>query len=277
MTNRFLRSLPSPSRAGTGTRGVTRRTLLGAGAVAPFMAGGPAAAAAPTLRLTYYEDFSPVSFRKPDGSMGGILIDTLDEMLGKRLGLTLDHEGYPWPRAQELVRTGTRDAFCTNASDARRAYATFCEEPVLTAGMAIFYAKENPKRPQIETISGLSDLSKFVQGDYRGSGLADAFKGLPIDWAPRLSSVLEKVASQRNDIFIGTDLAGLGAARQAGVRDRILCLPTQAFGAPSSYRLGIHTASMELGDVPTLCKRIDAEIRRAKEDGALATIAAPYL
>jgi polar amino acid transport system substrate-binding protein len=79
---------------------LARRALLGTGAASIGVGLAGLGHASETLRIAYSSTFPPVSFLDGD-TMKGILIDTLDEVLGKRLGLTLSHQGYPWARAQE--------------------------------------------------------------------------------------------------------------------------------------------------------------------------------
>jgi len=111
------------------------------------------------LRFAYFDDFSPLSFIDlASSSAVGILPDLVSMLLGP-LGIAAEHAGYPWARSQELVQDGYADAFCTSPTPRRLQYAVFTDVPVLVTKLAIFYRLDNPRRPQIEAIRGLGDLS----------------------------------------------------------------------------------------------------------------------
>src|ERR1700733_10089626 len=76
------------------------------------------ARATEALHIAYTGTYPPVCFLD-GGTMKGVLIDVFNELLGKRLGLSLTHEGLPWARAQDKVRDGEADAFCTDRTDQR--------------------------------------------------------------------------------------------------------------------------------------------------------------
>jgi polar amino acid transport system substrate-binding protein len=109
---------------------VARRTLLNAGAASLGLGVAGIGHAAAELRIAYFNDFAPVSYLE-NGVMKGVLVDTFDDVLGKRLALPVHHDGLPWVRAQDQVKDGGEDAFCTTRTDARAEYANFGTEPVL--------------------------------------------------------------------------------------------------------------------------------------------------
>ena len=179
-----------------------RRTLLGLGAASLGLGLVGSAEAADPLHIVYANSFPPVSFLD-GGAMKGMLVDVLDEILGKRMDLTLRHDGLPWARAQDLVKDGGADAYCTNMTEARAAYCNFGAEPVIAMNYVVFYAKANPKAEAIRRITRLDDLAGFSQGDYLGNGFAEVnFKALKIDWAPTMERVFAKIVAGRNDISV---------------------------------------------------------------------------
>jgi polar amino acid transport system substrate-binding protein len=123
------------------------------------------------LRISYFNDFAPVSYLDGD-VMKGVLVDTFDEVLGKRLALPLHHDGLPWVRAQDQVRKGSEDAFCTTRTVARTEYVNFGTEPVVSMHYVVFYARNSPRAEQIRRIASLEDLARFSQGDFLGNGFA---------------------------------------------------------------------------------------------------------
>lgn len=73
------------------------------------------AAPAAELKLVYFDDFAPYSWRDEQGRMRGLMIDVMDRVAAQ-MGLRVRHEGYPWQRAQKLVRMAQADGFVTIAT-----------------------------------------------------------------------------------------------------------------------------------------------------------------
>lgn len=226
-----------------------------------------------SLRTNFFESFPPLSFRRANGPMTGILIDTLDEILGRRLGLALTHIGLPWARAQESVRAGMADALCTVPTESRRSYCNFSTETVLTSTVHVFYGINNPRRPELSYIRSLDDLKSFSQGDYIGNGFAElAFKGLTIEWSPRLETVLAKLASGRNDVFVGNMVVAKYLIRRLGLEKDLTSHPID-IGNTAVFHLGIRKT---YPDAASILARYDAELRKAKAEGLIDSIIARY-
>ena len=127
--------------------------------------------APPTIQLTYFNNYPPFSWNESAG-MNGILIDLLSEALETRMGIPTSHTGYPWKRAQLLVKTGQADAFCTVPTPERRTYTKISKEPTLNATFTLFIKRNTPKRDLLTKITSLDDLLGFKIGHYLGSGWA---------------------------------------------------------------------------------------------------------
>jgi polar amino acid transport system substrate-binding protein len=113
---------------------ISRRTFLAALPSTVLSFGGiavsPVFAQQKTLRFGYFNDFNPLSFPKANGSMDGLLIKAVS-LVCNEAGFSVQHEGLPWRRAQKYVSKGILDAFCTNPTESRKKYATFCERPLV--------------------------------------------------------------------------------------------------------------------------------------------------
>ncbi len=247
--------------------------LTGVAAALPLISPlGRAKAADAALRINVFDQFAPLSF-KEGGAITGILPDLLNEVLQKRMGHPISFQGMPWLRAQEGVKDGDADAFCTTPTDKRREYAVFGQEPILTSGTAVFFAKSNPRAEEIRNISTIDDLPKFSQGDYSGNGFAETtFKGLKIEWANSLDQVMKKIALGRNDIFVGTDVVGRWTVKQSGLSDQIVNFNVD-FAPPSNFNLGIRKS---LSGHEQVIQRYDEIVKQAKSDGTLAGIITRY-
>jgi polar amino acid transport system substrate-binding protein len=251
---------------------LARRTLLSAGAASLGLGVAGIGHAAEELRIAYFNDFAPVSYLDGD-VMKGVLVDTFDEVLGKRLAVPLHHDGLPWVRAQDQVRKGADDAFCTTRTEARTEYVNFGTEPVVSMRYVVFYAKTSPKAEEIRKIATLEDLGRFSQGDFLGNGFAEVtFKTLKIDWAPSLEQVFNKLVAGRNDIAVAAELVGKWTARKVGVADQLDIQPLN-FIPPSDFYFAIRKS---FPDNEALSGRIDAALKAARGDGTVKAIEAKY-
>lgn len=145
--------------------------LLGMGSVSIALFPSISLAAPKTILCNWDKNFAPYSWEH-NGAMTGILVDCMDELLGKRMGFNVVHRGLPWEEAQDMVRSGQGDALCTNPTDTRQQFMVFSEEPVVESLPSIFCAVDNPRLSTIKNISSLDDLKAFRQVDYKGNGWA---------------------------------------------------------------------------------------------------------
>ncbi|MDD3313815.1 transporter substrate-binding domain-containing protein, partial [Pseudodesulfovibrio sp.] len=58
-----------------------------------------------TVTCGWNAAFPPFSMEK-DGQVTGILVDCMNELLVKRMGLTVRHQAGSWPAVQDMARTG---------------------------------------------------------------------------------------------------------------------------------------------------------------------------
>ncbi|BDQ34736.1 hypothetical protein JCM14722_22780 [Pseudodesulfovibrio portus] len=102
--------------------------------------------------------------------MKGVLVDLLTEVFQNILGYHVIHEGYPWVRAQEMVKTGEMDGFCIVATLGREKYTIFAETPVLQSPILIATSSNSPKKEEILSTKTIKGLSKYQISSYRGNG-----------------------------------------------------------------------------------------------------------
>ncbi len=174
---------------------------LGLGAALP-------ARAAPPLRMAYFETYSPLSFGQ-DGRLRGILLDVIQEVAGRRLGLVVEHTGYPWNRAQALVQTGEQDAICTIATPERLEYAVAAQEPVVSAPRRIFVHKNNAMLPKLQKLRNLDELRTLDPAviSYQGNGWAKSNLGhFKVDNARNFESAIKMLLANRGDVMVDNAL-----------------------------------------------------------------------
>ena len=100
--------------------------------------------------------------------MNGILIDVLTEAIQTQMGIQVSHEGYPWARAQMMVKLNKADAFVTVPTPERSSYTEISTEPVILATFTLFVSKKNKQIKALQTVKTLSDLTNFNLVHYIG-------------------------------------------------------------------------------------------------------------
>lgn len=182
-----------------------RRFLQASGALiaAHVMPLRSALAAAP-MSMAYLDTYNPISFRE-EGKMGGILIDILDEVISRRLKIPLEHFGYPWKRAQEMVQRGEHDALCATPTQARLEYAVGSQEPVLTVPFRIFVRADNPLLPKLQKVRSLDELRSLNPTviSYAGNGWTkEKMSGFKVDGIGTVDSSWRMLDAGRGDIVV---------------------------------------------------------------------------
>ena len=118
-----------------------------------------------TMKIVYANNIPPF-FWESDGQMHGILTDVLTESIQTRMGIPVTHRGYPWARAQKMVKDGDADAFATVPTPERRTYAEVSGEPVVVATFTLFVKAGSPKTEDLKNVRKTSDLKGFKIGHY---------------------------------------------------------------------------------------------------------------
>lgn len=238
-----------------------RRFFLKAAAANTLLTAWQAHAAAP-LRMAYFETYSPLSFR-PDGAMlRGILPDIIGEVVS-RMGMSVEHTGYPWARAQLLVRNGDQDAICTIATPERLEYCVAAQEPVVSAPRRVFARADCPLLPklrQARTLDALRALNPVVVS-YAGNGWAKAnLEGsFKIESGINFETALKMLVARRGDVMIDNALTmQYSLQRTEGATD-VVMLPTDL--EVSQFQLLISRKSQHLAMLPAF----DVALRQFKK------------
>jgi polar amino acid transport system substrate-binding protein len=228
-----------------------------------------AASPAPLL-LVYFDSFAPFSQRQPDGSMSGIFIDIMNELLSKRLGLAVRHEGYPWARAQQMVRNGEADGFVTVPTDERLSYTVASQEWVTQGRFTMFVRRDAVAlRERLAKARDVEALRGLTLGSYLGNGWVKsrfAGKDWEVSYASSRSHALRMLAARRFDVLVDSSNATLAALKAAGLEAEIVELAPVL--ESSETRLMLARSSPHVGKLA----QIDATLRRMKADGTLAQL-----
>lgn len=255
------------------THDATRRQVLKASLASALGASlARSALAAPPLRMAYFETYSPMSY--VDGErMRGLLVEIIDMVLRERLGLNVEHRGYPWPRAQMMVERGEQDAMCTIATPPRLEYALAASEPVLTAPTRIFVRADNPHLAALEKVTSLDELRAVPVTilSYSGNGWAkEALAGHNVMWGVAFDSSLKMLVAKRGDIMVENAVTMQYTLRQTPGGDAVRMLPTTLYEA--RFQLLVSKLSAHAGILP----EFDKAMRQFRRSPAYKAIFESY-
>lgn len=159
------------------------------------------------LRVAYFENYAPYSWLDSDGQMRGIFIDILDEVIGKRMGVTVKHIGLPWARAQQHVRMGDYDAMIAPITAERATYTHISDVPVLTSRLALFTDAEHSELNRMKQAQSLADIESYEFITQLGDGwAAEKLSGMKVYYVSDLNSVLRMLSAGYADLFIESSM-----------------------------------------------------------------------
>ena len=162
------------------------------------------ATAADPMHFVYYDSYRPRSW-DDNGKMHGILVDIIDEAIGKRLGIPVTHTGYPWKRAQLMVREGAADAFVTMPTQERRTYTVIGEEPVIKFALRIVTRKNHQQAKEMASITSVEQLRDYKVADYLGNGWAKRnLKEVNVQWLTKSDKIFPFLIDERADIIVAS-------------------------------------------------------------------------
>ena len=233
-----------------------------------FMSGVILAAAGP-LRVAFSSESTPLSWGE-DGALKGILVDAASEAF-RRMGVKVEMNGYPWMRAQKMVKDGDADAFITILTPERRQFVSSGSEPLISLRMGMVAKRGSAVNAKLAAVRTAEDLRAFSVLSYRGNGWSQSFlKGITVDWALTTDQCLKKLARGRADVYV-SDLDTVGyRIKKLGLENELVVLPNVL--DRREFRLGIRKQSEHLPLLP----RFDQTIRQMKADGSLQRILEKY-
>jgi polar amino acid transport system substrate-binding protein len=247
----------------------SRRTFINAGllTLGAISASPLRGRAATPMHISYFDYFAPFSFLNDKQEMQGVFVDVLIEALQNRMQIPLTHQGFPWARAQQMVREGYADAFCTVPTNERREYTEVSAEPLVTATFTMFTRRNGPNVAKLNDVKSLAELSPFLIGHYLGSGWAhQKLGGMRIDWATNLDMALRKLAYGRNDVFIDVAEVIRPRIKELKLENDLIELP-QVLDT-QQFNLCVRKESAFTKMLPDF----DKVIRQMRLDGSLAAI-----
>ena len=248
---------------------MNRRELLLAAATSCAVIPWGAAGAASWLRVGYFDKYAPFSQKKDDGSMAGMLVESLD-LIARAANVKLEHHGYPWARAQLMVERGELDGFCTVPTRSRSEYVLFCLTPVVTMEYGFYHRKEDLRPTRVKS---LEDLRELVQGTYRGSGYTKEYlEEERMIYLNDEETVLRRIALGTIDTLVEGEYVGAARVKNLGLEDRLQFTPAPwlpkanfCFGIRKSHR-----------DAESIVAKMEAATVALSHSGELNRIAEKY-
>ena len=229
----------------------------------------PLAIAAQPMHFVYFDNYHPRSWEE-NGKMHGILVDIIDEAVGRRLDIPVVHSGYPWKRAQLMVKEGLADAFITVPTRERKAYTVVGEEPVLRFTLHILTRRNHPHIKQMESINSLHQLSGYTIADYPGNGWAQRnLKGMDVVWLKDIDAIFPFLARGRGDLTVASKLT-ISKMRRQGFDTSLEILPNILSSVSFYLCVGKHSPYNDR------VKDIDRIIKQMRKDGTIERIEKAY-
>jgi len=223
------------------------------------------------MTLVYAQGYIPYSWKGNNGKVQGLEIDFVNEIVGKRMGIKVKHEIYPWARSQSMVKAGSADAFVTIPNDVRRQYTQVSHIPFFETKFLLYTGMSNPKKYALMKIKSLAELIKrndLMHGQIVGGG----WHAIHLKGAKQVHEVLNSIQIlkmlDRNRVDVYIEQAPLISyeIKQIGFQDKILEINNVMDNV--SWNLCIGKDSPYVKILPELNKLMAS----MKKDGSLAKL-----
>lgn len=222
------------------------------------------------LKMVYFDDFAPYSWRDEQGKMRGLMIDLMDQVAAQ-MGLPITHEGYPWQRAQKLVRMQQADGFVTIATEERRTYTLIVTEPVASTDLTLFTRQGHPQMAAFLRAKGLGDLKTFTFLDYFGNGWSKQnLVGFTVHRTNNVDNIFKMLAAGRGDLIVTDPLVARFKLNELGLSGQVVEVPLMVASTPFNLCIGKHSR------FNTLIAEFNSTLQQLRSKGELARITARY-
>ncbi|MBL8968626.1 MAG: amino acid ABC transporter substrate-binding protein [Spirochaetaceae bacterium] len=221
--------------------------------------------------LMVTEEWPPFRFAEAGGpaGLGGLDID-LCRRLEKLLGVTIEIQVHPWPRALEMLKSGQADMMTGVAYTAERAeYLSYVPTPYFSV-TPVFYAPKGKGA----LVRAYEDLVGQSIGQSKSTAYFEPYNSDSKLTKITLGSeaqILQMLALGRIDLAIGTDpnisydIARLG---YRGSLERTVFQP--------AVKTDLRIALSKRSPAASLVERMDEAIRSLVAEGGIEAIAAKY-
>lgn len=212
---------------------------------------------------------------QPSG-IRGLYADILNDVIGKRMGLSWNGTLLPWKRAQSEVQLGNADLTITVPTEERLAYALASERPVFEAYLHVYTYKDHPRLKEIRKIRSAEDIRRLslvpvtnLGNNWHQEQIDSA--GVLTHYAPADENIARFLAARRADIMIDLPLTMDPKIRELGLAQKLEKTPAR-FG-PIRFHILVSRKSSFAASMDALNAAVDQFI----QDGSRERLAARYL
>lgn len=193
-----------------------------------------------------FTDYPPANYVDEQGNYTGFLYDITCEAFEKRLNIPLEISVLPWPRCQELVKSGIYDMMLTIPTDERLNYSIATDIPVWRKVRVIYTYKDHPDVQIINGLNGLDDIkgSGYTIVSYRGNqGIRDEVEALdiPVIYASSVEGMYQMLAAGRADLIIEEESIAESNLQKLNLEEKII--KTNGIASESYFHLLISKRS----------------------------------
>lgn len=219
------------------------------------------------IRMGYFDSYAPFSFRDDKGAMRGALVEGM-ALVGRNAGYRLDHQGFPWARAQAMVENGSLDGFCTTITKGRLVYADFAPTPIVSVRFGIYHRADDLRPLEIRSVA---DMRAFRHGNFIGAGYPkENLEPDQMQWLKDEETVLRMIDAGRLDIYVEGEVVTRTKLQQLGLLERFRFTPAP-FLPPVNFCFGLRRG---FPDAATILARMEAAAQAARRSGELDAILA---
>lgn len=217
--------------------------------------------------FVYGDPLPPLSYTE-NGVLKGGSVRVIDELLNKRLKLSVTHQGFPWARAQAMVRSGDADALLGAYTPERAGYTVPTEEWLRQARLGAFVSARNPQWASVQKLSSLSDLAPlklaYVLGnEWAQSVLADHRN---LHSSPTREAAFRLLLAGRIDALVDVEVPTNMAISASGLESEVKMLPVTL--ATEEVKICVGNHSPLVAHIPA----IDQTIRAMRKEGVISRL-----
>jgi len=231
----------------------------------------PLSLSAEPFRMVYNSDWPP--FSSGNGkSVGGILPDLLQNLIGNRMGVATTHSGFPWKRAQHTVKAGKLDAMVTVPTVKRLEWSKSSEAVVYLVEMRAVVKRGSKAERVLSANPQASALADFRVCDILGNGWGMRFmkaNAISYNTASDTSRCLNMISRGRMDVTVRSVAVANQKIRETALGDDLRVLPN-TYGSMAFTLL----VSRKAAGADEFLKRFDGLIAEMKADGSFSKLIA---
>ncbi|WP_120495440.1 ABC transporter substrate-binding protein [Kiloniella sp. EL199] len=187
------------------------------------------------FKIAYAESWAPISIGSAR-TVTGMLPELMESVIQERMGIPVEHHGFPWARAQQAVKSGEVDAFITTPTNERLEFSRASKNVVfpLRFQPVVRVNSEEESRFKSE-IDITTTLKSKRYCDVLGNGWAKEFyrkKNLKYLIVPTLDVCLKHLVQGQTDIIIHAEPVAADFIKELQLGTQVKILPIVMESSP---------------------------------------------